>query len=444
MSRISSTQTTYGYLNQLNTSYDAYSKLLEQGDGDKLHRSSDDYVAYSKYLRYQNSSSNNDQYQRNIKTGLDWMKGADNALTNVTDIFKSFTEKVVNAGNSTNTVSDMGDIAKELIQQMNEVIEEMNHNQGDRYLFGGQSDLTMPFLLSADKMNRGETKTLNEAQKDFFGADNTGSLTQFLVLNGDDGNQYCLDINTGNVYEKDFVDFGYKDVILAGRNTVDPGVDAKGTITVGAAGATFENINSYFRPNGVIRDGSTVDNGADGRAWTAAVGGVNMTFATQEQYIAHYSGDEKLISMVIQKGFTNPTADTVNMTAQQVYGSDIFDYSSDVPTGTALLNEMLYVVAQVGSGDHKWCGDDGITIANATYASALNAQTTVAARYQSYEAIDELLTVQHETITSDINYISGADIPKLATMLSQYQSIYSLALSMGNKLFPGTLADYLR
>lgn len=445
MSRISSTQMTFGYLKQLQGSYKKYNELFEQADGSKLHRSSDDSVAYAKYLRYQNSSANNDQYQKDVKTAMSWMKATDDALTNVTDIYKTFSEKVISAGNETNKEKDMEMIAKELIQEMREVVDEMNRTLGDRYVFSGQSDTTVPFLMSADKMERGEAKTLNEGQQAFFGADATGDLTQFLVLKGDDRKEYCLDINNGYIYDKDFVDNGYKQNILAGQTEVDFTKDAVGKISVGTGG-DFTSVNDYFRNNGVIRNDSPgVDGGRNGWDWNVTVGGVKMSFSTQAQYIAHYSGDDKQISMVTQKGATKPSADTVNVSAQKIFGSDIFDYAApEGQSGTALLNEMLAVVSQVDSANYRWSGDDGITITNAAYSTMLGAQTTVAARYQAYEITDSMLITQQESLMDDINYIGGTDISKLATQLAQYQTIYSLSISMGGKLFPGTLADYLR
>ena len=62
---------------------------------------------------------------------------------------------------------------------------------------------------------------------------------------------------------------------------------------------------------------------------------------------------------------------------------------------------------------------------------------------QAYEAASAMLTTQSESLTSDINDVIGADIAKLSTQLVQCQTLYSLALSMGSKIIPGTLADYL-
>jgi flagellar hook-associated protein 3 FlgL len=427
-------------MSQLMGTYNNYNKLFEQADGNKLHRSSDGSVEYSKYLRYQNSLSNAGQYQTDVSTAMSWMKNTDSALTKVTDLMSTFAEKTINAGNSTNNESDMKDIGKELFSEIQEMVNEMNSSLGERYLFAGQSDMTQPFSLSANKVERGETKTLSEKQLLFFdNAAQTGTeLSQFLVLNGDDNNTYYYDTNTGDVYTKDFVENGYKDKINAGQATVDPAVDAfcnigpmvdrdeKGKIVT-------SNINKYFSTEGVIND--------DGESWTATDAGVEFSFSTVKQYVVHYAGDDKKISMVTQMGMTNPKADTVNATGQDVFGSDIFDETS--PSGTAMINNLLLVVAKVESGDNEWAGSDGTTITTSADHQALFGQTTIAARYQAYEAASAMLTTQSESLTSDINDVIGADIAKLSTQLVQCQTLYSLALSMGSKIIPGTLADYL-
>ena len=156
--RISSTMMTNNYLKQLNGSYERYTKLFEQSDGKKLHRASDDAVGYSKYLRYKNSLTNVEQFQEDITTAVSWMKNSDAALVNVTERMKEFKGKVVAAGNSTNNENDMKDIAKELLASVQEVVADMNAQIGDRYLFSGQSDTTMPFQISGSKKSRGRQR----------------------------------------------------------------------------------------------------------------------------------------------------------------------------------------------------------------------------------------------------------------------------------------------
>ena len=456
--RITTNMLTNRYMSQLMGTYNNYNKLFEQADGNKLHRSSDGSVEYSKYLRYQNSLSNAGQYQTDVSTAMSWMKNTDAALTKVTDLMSTFAEKTINAGNSTNNEDDMKDIGKELFSEIQEMVNEMNSSLGERYLFAGQSDMIQPFSLSANKVERGETKTLSEKQLLFFDdAAQTGTeLSQFLVLNGSDNQTYYYNTNTGDVYTKDFVENGYKDIINAGRYEVAPAQDAVGNIgtitaisaqVAAATGVNDDGINTFFNENGAITtsgSGYVCNNVVDSSGNTVLDSNGNpleLTFSTVKQYVVHYAGDDKKISMVTQMGMTNPKADTVNATGQDVFGSDIFDENN--PSGTAMINNLLLVVAKVESGDNEWAGSDGTTITTSADHQALFGQTTIAARYQAYEAASAMLTTQSESLTSDINDVIGADIAKLSTQLVQCQTLYSLALSMGSKIIPGTLADYL-
>lgn len=432
--RIASTMMSHNYLKQLNSTYEQYSKLMEQSDGSRLHRASDDAVGYSKYLRYQNNKISNEQYQDNVSTATSWMKNADAALVNVTDLLQTFKAKVEQASNSTNNDSDLKDIAKELLANVQEQVADLNTQIGDRFLFAGQKDTTMPFTITDDKMDRGETFTLDEKQQAFFaGATEWGNedttLKQMLKLKGDDGNNYYMNVQTGDIFTEDFVVNGYKNEEKFDRTDPDQVI-----FTV----AGF-NTSDHFDSYGVIKTGVT-DKGTD---WSKTVNGVKLTFATEKQYIVKYNGDDKYISMVKKNSGVDPATDTVNVTGQDINGTDIFDVNDDPPTGTAMLNQLMYTVAKIEGGDYKWAGAEGMTIADTAHATVLGAETKMAARQQAYKSASGMLTTQNESITSDITDVASTDVAYLATKLMEYQTIYSMSLSVGSKILPGSLADYL-
>lgn len=442
--RISSTMMSNNYLKQLNGTYEQYSKLMEQADGSKLHRASDNAVGYSKYLRYQNNQISNEQYQSNVSTASSWMKNADAALVNVTDLLQTFKAKVEQGSNSTNNESDMKDIAKELLANVQEQVADLNTQIGDRFLFAGQKDTTMPFEISADKMSRGDTFTLDEKQSAFFsgatgwGDENT-TVKQMLKLNGDDGNSYYMNVNTGDVYTEDFVKNGYKN-----EDKFDPATQAVGNVTSGKAGKGQPyNVSENFDQYGVIID-KKADVGTNYKKKITVDGkDVNLTLSTTKQYIVKYAGDDKYISMVKKNGGVDKATDTVNVTGQDINGCDLFDVGNDPHSGTARLNQLLYTVAKLDGADYKWAGEQGMTIADSAHATVLGAQTKMAARQQAYNSSSSMLVTQNESITSDISDVSSTDVALLATKLMEYQTIYSLSLSVGSKILPGTLADYL-
>lgn len=441
--RISSTMMSNNYLKQLNGTYEQYSKLMEQADGSKLHRASDNAVGYSKYLRYQNNQISNEQYQSNVSTASSWMKNADAALVNVTDLLQTFKAKVEQGSNSTNNESDMKDIAKELLANVQEQVADLNTQIGDRFLFAGQKDTTMPFEISAKKMDRGDTFTLDEKQSAFFsGADSWGeentTVKQMLKLKGDDGNSYYMNVNTGDVYTEDFVKNGYKN-----EDKFDPKTQAVCNITSGTAGTVKPyNVSENFDQYGVIKTDAGVGTNAK---YNVTVDGkqVNLSLSTTKQYIVKYAGDDKYISMVKKNGGVDKATDTVNVTGQDINGCDLFDVGNDPHSGTARLNQLLYTVAKLDGADYKWAGEQGMTIADSAHATVLGAQTKMAARQQAYNSSSSMLVTQNESITSDISDVSSTDVAQLATKLMEYQTIYSLSLSVGSKILPGTLADYL-
>ena len=440
--RISSTMMSNNYLKQLNGTYEQYSKLMEQADGSKLHRASDNAVGYSKYLRYQNNQISNEQYQSNVSTASSWMKNADAALVNVTDLLQTFKAKVEQGANSTNNESDMKDIAKELLANVQEQVADLNTQIGDRFLFAGQKDTTMPFEISADKMNRGDTFTLDEKQSAFFsgatgwGAENT-TVKQMLKLKGDDGNSYYMNVNTGDVYTEDFVKNGYKN-----EDKFDPAKHRVGNITGNTNPPTAYKVSDHFDQYGVIKTDAGVGTNAK---YNVTVDGkqVNLTLSTTKQYIVKYAGDDKYISMVKKNGGVDQATDTVNVTGQDINGCDLFDVGNDPVSGTARLNQLLYTVAKLDGADYKWAGEQGMTIADSAHATVLGAQTKMAARQQAYTSASGMLVTQNESITNDITDVSSTDVALLATKLMEYQTIYSLSLSVGSKILPGTLADYL-
>ena len=440
--RISSTMMSNNYLKQLNGTYEQYSKLMEQADGSKLHRASDNAVGYSKYLRYQNNKISNEQYQSNVGTAASWMKNADAALVNVTDLLQTFKAKVEQGANSTNNESDMKDIAKELLANVQEQVADLNTQIGDRFLFAGQKDTTMPFEISADKMNRGDTFTLDEKQSAFFsgatgwGDENT-TVKQMLKLKGDDGNSYYMNVNTGDVYTEDFVKNGYKN-----EDKFDPAKQRVGNITGNNNPPTAYKVSDHFDQYGVIKTDAGVGTNAK---YNVTVDGkqVNLTLSTTKQYIVKYAGDDKYISMVKKNGGVDKATDTVNVTGQDINGCDLFDVGNDPHSGTARLNQLLYTVAKLDGADYKWAGEQGMTIADSAHATVLGAQTKMAARQQAYNSASGMLVTQNESIANDITDVSSTDVALLATKLMEYQTIYSLSLSVGSKILPGTLADYL-
>ena len=439
--RVSSNQMIYNYNKQLNDANARQDKLLEQGDGSKLHRPSDDSVAYTKYLRYDTSQQENEQYQENVSTGVSWMKASDAALVSMKDIQTTFKEKTVAAANGDKTNEDMAAIGKEMMAEIQQLVSLGNTQQGDRYLFAGQKDTTQPFSLSEKEVKRGLAKTLSEKASNYFrgndGAETMGTVRQMLTLTGSDGNTYYLNTRDGHIYTKDFVENGYKQKTASNANAfVAPTVDSVGKLDNWSGGT---DVSTYFKNTGEIIDA------AANEKYPLSGNGMKFKFTTIDQKIATYQGDDKYISMTKKNGTTEPTSDTVNVTGQEIWGTDIFDNadSGNAPSGTAMLNEMLTVQKQVTSADFSWLSDDGQTISDQAHATTVTTETRLGARQQLYNSVAKMLDNQNVLIKQDVTDVSAVDVAALATKLMEEQTVYNMSLALGARILPQSLADYL-
>lgn len=442
------------YLTQTNNIFEQQTKLMEQSDGSKLHRPSDDAIGYSKYLRFSDSKMENTQYQENVKTGLSWMQNTDSAMVNMTDRLKTVEEKVIAAANESNTENDLQAIAREILGCVQQVVSTGNTQVNGRYLFAGQADLKQPFVTSSELLDRGCIKSLDEKQIEFFNDDDTvkanggTAVTQFLTLKGGDGNEYYLNTRTGYFYTKDFVQDGYKDAISKGSPIVDNGVTAgmaAGQLgTAGPPPVCSVKISDHFDNRGVIEDAAGV-----GKNWTATatIGGttVNLTFATIEQTVVTYQGDTKHISMTKKNGQEDQTSDTVNVNGLDLCGTDIFDdpFSGNKQSGAAMMNNLYAIVRKTEKGDSKWLQSDGVTLASNAHDDVLVAETKMAARSQVYTDVKAMLEDQALTITGDISSIADTNVAELSVMLNTITTIYSMSLAVGSRILPLSLADYL-
>lgn len=449
MVRISSNYMVQRYQRDLNEINYAKTKLMEQSDGSKLHRPSDDSVGYSRFLRYDVAEGENERYQNSVKAGLSWMNTTQTALSSMEDIQKTFKAKTLQAANDDKDEKggDWPAIAREMKAAVEQLVSLGNTQLGDRYVFGGQSDLRQPFSMSSpnDPKYRGVTKTLDDRQSNFFSDvgdnDSADFLHQMLSLEGSDGKTYYMNTLNGKIYTKEFVQQGYKDMIAKGYKTEAEANAAGETTSVGTIpGVTKASkfVKNYFKNTGEIN--------AAGSAWSSNVGGVNLKFSTVRQQIVTYNGDMRYISMVKQNGSTEPTADTVNKTGADVFGRDLFDdkNSGNEPSGTAMLNNMLTVYEKTKACDSHWLSSDGVTLADVANQVTLQAHTETGARTGLYTDVKSVLTDHHENITRDITDVSGTDVAELATKLMQQQTIMSMSLAMGSRILPLSLVDYLR
>lgn len=433
--RVSSGMMTNNYLNQLNRQYQKQADLMEQSDGEAIHRPSDDPVAFAQTMTAKFSLAKNEQYSASLDTAQSWMNSTDDSMVNMTDILKTIAEKTEEAANGTNTTTDTAATGEEIESLIDELVSQANTQVGDRYIFAGSADTTKPYTVGTVTA-KADVKTLDDTQAELFDTD------QMLTLTDSSSNTYYLDTTNGNLYTKDYVDSGYKATVANNSTataaaiktavasnavgTLD-GFDASTIFVTDANGGTGTTFNSKGQLN--------VTN-----SFTSTISGTSttLTFSTSDKTVVTYSGNDDKISMPIQTGAADPDKDSVNSTGVDLIGTDIFGGE-----GVELINNLYEIAAKMKSGDTSWLSSDGITLANNAHSQILNAETAVASRNASYDLSKTTMDNQNTQITTDITNLSGTDVAELITSLQTAQTLYNMSLSVGANILPLSLADYL-
>ena len=142
--------------------------------------------------------------------------------------------------------------------------------------------------------------------------------------------------------------------------------------------------------------------------------------------------------MLSRTGEANPANDSVNLTGSDIFGDNIFGGK-----GTSLIDDLIVIKDKIKSGDVAWLGDDGMTLAEKLHDQVVNAQVETSTRQASYQMAKTMMESKNTTIKDDINTASAANIPKLITDMQMAETVYRLSLSVGSKIIPPSLADYL-
>lgn len=150
-----------------------------------------------------------------------------------------------------------------------------------------------------------------------------------------------------------------------------------------------------------------------------------------------YAGDSSKISMPIQPGTANPNQDSVNLTGIDIFGAG----------GTEVLNHLMEIKQHLDSGtiaDQNWLSTTGLEYVDTDHANMLQSQTELGTRMSAYDMALNMLEGQNVVITGDVSANEDLDIPKAIIDFKNSENIYKTALSVGARIMPTSLADFLR
>ena len=163
-----------------------------------------------------------------------------------------------------------------------------------------------------------------------------------------------------------------------------------------------------------------------------------FTLQTTPTEAVVYSGDNNKISMPIKKGLVDPTKDGVNLTGGEVFGPINADGSAQI------FNDLIKLKNDLATSpvDNSALDADLAKI-DSNHDYILKAQTTLGARSATYTMAQNMLDDNSVTITDNLSANEDIDIARTIIDLKNSENVYRAALSVGARIMPPSLVDFL-
>jgi flagellar hook-associated protein 3 FlgL len=158
-----------------------------------------------------------------------------------------------------------------------------------------------------------------------------------------------------------------------------------------------------------------------------------------------YNGDDNKISMPSKAGLVDPTQDSVNLTGIKAFGPASVIATTPPTITLQSLNQLLEIKNELmkATPDVSWLGSTGLQYVADSHDYMLQAQTELGARSSSYTMIQNMLEASNVTITDYLSVNEDLDISKAIIDFKNSESVYNAALSVGSKIMPKSLVDFL-
>lgn len=162
--RVTQSMLAMNTLRHISQGYERLGKIQDQfASGKKITRPSQDPVIAMNGMRYRSQVVEVEQFQRNLGEVYNWLDNADSALDKTTQALHRIRELAVQASNDTYEVTQRTNIAKEVKQLFDHVVEMASTKSNGKYIFNGTDTMTKP--IDTSKIDMGVSAIANYASQ---------------------------------------------------------------------------------------------------------------------------------------------------------------------------------------------------------------------------------------------------------------------------------------
>lgn len=148
-----------------------------------------------------------------------------------------------------------------------------------------------------------------------------------------------------------------------------------------------------------------------------------------------YNGDNGKISMPIHPGEATPSQDSVNLTGEDIFGSDM-----------DILNHLIEIKDHLKSGttdDQKWLSNEGLKYLAEDHDKIIKSQTKLGTRMSMYDMAKTMLNNANTIIEGDQANNDSIDVAKGIIDYKNAENVYKTSLQIGARIMPMSLVDFL-
>ena len=149
-----------------------------------------------------------------------------------------------------------------------------------------------------------------------------------------------------------------------------------------------------------------------------------------------YNGNNQKISMPIHPGMPNPSQDGVSLTGENVFGVNM-----------EVLTNLIEIKNHLKSGtqeDQEWLSNTGLELLEEGHNKMLQSHTELGSRMSMYEMAKTMLDNSNTIIAGNQANNDYVDVAKAITDYKNAENVYKMALQIGARIMPMSLADFLR
>lgn len=437
-------------LRHISQGYERLGKIQDQfASGKKITRPSQDPVIAMNGMRYRSQVVEVEQFQRNLGEVYNWLDNADSALDKTTQALHRIRELAVQASNDTYEATQRANIAKEIEQLFDHVVEMANTKSNGKYIFNGTNTTTSP--IDRSKMDMGISAIQNYVSKEadlqithagkiYKDADLT-STPGTAVLTNDKGETLTINYDTPSSMIK-------HEYITTGLPNNEEFTNAENIeLAFGGKKFTYDSTNPIAPNSYIFKNGTetiTIDlsgptakieysDGANTKTLSEKQVGYFQTETLKENQIVisdrtAVSTNEEKVTVELLKGVVIDT----NIRPQNVFNN-------------ALFGDIIALKNLLEDPDAR---HEDITKAMDVFDKHIDnfvsERAELGARVNRAEMIEERQMEQEVIAKRIMSNNEDADMEKVIIDLTTQESVHRAALAAGARIIQPTLMDFLR